>query len=761
VFYSFRLSAQSQELSKYNIVWNSQSENSSGSMPCGGGDIGLNVWVENGELLFYMSRSGAFDENNMFPKFGRVRIKLSPNPFEEGTAFKQELKLQEGYVEVTGSKGKHTAKVNVWVDVHRPVIHVDVSSNRPTIAEAQYESWRTADRALTAGEKFATSYKWSKEKVVSYKDEVSFSGADVVFYHRNRDSTIFDLSVKQQSLEPVKPQLFNPLENLTFGGGMRGENMQPAGTETGKYINTDYTAWKLQSKSAQRVHNIEVFLHIDQAPSVAAWKKGLQNIMKDASAVEKTAFRKTQDWWKQFWQRSYIFINSQQPEADSAAWQVGRNYQLFRYMLGCNAYGSYPTKFNGGLFTYDPVFVDQKYPFTPDHRQWGGGTFTAQNQRLVYWPMLKSGDFDMMPPQFNFYRRLLPSAEVRTKHYWGHTGASFTEQIENFGLPNYAEYGLNRLENFDPGVEYNAWLEYHWDTSLDFSLMILDMQRFTGKDISEYIPLIESCVAFFDKQYQYRAGMRGAKKLDQNGHLVLYPGTAAETYKMTYNATSTIAGLQTVLSRMLELPAAYASPEKRTEWEAMQKRVPPISFQQFNGHRTIAPAKVWERVQNTEIPQLYPVFPYGMYGIGKPDLEVALNTWKYDTVAIRNRNHTSWHQDNIFCARLGLTDEAAEITTKKLADSGRRFPAFWGPGHDYVPDHNWGGSGMIGLQEMLLQTVDRKIYLFPAWPKEWNVDFKLHAPYNTTVEGKLVNGKIEKLIVTPQSRRKDVVLPEV
>jgi hypothetical protein len=68
---------------------------------------------------------------------------------------------------------------------------------------------------------------------------------------------------------------------------------------------------------------------------------------------------------------------------------------------------------------------------------------------------------------------------------------------------------------------------------------------------------------------------------------------------------------------------------------------------------------------------------------------------------------------------------------------------------------------MIGLQEMLLQTVDRKIYLFPAWPKEWNVDFKLHAPYNTIVEGKLVNGKIEKLIVTPQSRRKDVVLPEV
>jgi hypothetical protein len=35
----------------YNIIWTTQSKNASESMPCGGGDIGLNVWVENGELL--------------------------------------------------------------------------------------------------------------------------------------------------------------------------------------------------------------------------------------------------------------------------------------------------------------------------------------------------------------------------------------------------------------------------------------------------------------------------------------------------------------------------------------------------------------------------------------------------------------------------------------------------------------------------------------------------------------------------------------
>ncbi|MFT2010109.1 DUF5703 domain-containing protein [Pontibacter sp. 13R65] len=750
--------AQVPALKTYNIIWDSQSKNASESMPCGGGDIGLNVWVENGELLYYMSRSGAFEENNIFPKFGRVRVKLSPNPFEDGTRFRQELKLQEGLVEITGTKGKHAATITAWVDVFRPVIHVDVASNQPVQATATYENWRTHNRELLQGEKFSSSLKWIKTPAISYKDIVDFKGDDVLFYHRNQDSTIFDLTVKSQGLDSIKSELLNPLRRLTFGGLMRGANMVPAGNTEGKYLNTAYQGWKLQSKTTQKKHSIEVFLHIEQAADVATWQAGLAKTVKEAKAAERTAFRKSQDWWKQFWQRSYVLINPDKPDAAAAPWQVARNYQLFRYQLACNAYGAYPTKFNGGLFTVDPVFIDStRYPFTPDYRNWGGGTFTAQNQRLVYWPMLKSGDFDMLLPQFEFYRRLLPTAEKRTAHYWGHKGASFTEQIENFGLPNYAEYGLKRPKGFDPGVEYNAWLEYHWDTSLDFCLMILDMQRYTGKDITQYMPLIESCVIFFDEHYQYRAGMRGAKKLDENGHLVLYPGTAAETFKMAYNANSTIAGLKTVLSRMLELPQSYGTSEARSSWEAMLKRVPPLSFREMQGHKTLSPAKSWERMQNTEIPQLYPVFPFGMYGIGKPDLEVAINTWKYDTDAIKNRNYTSWHQDNIFCARLGLTEEAAAITIQKLGNADRRFPTFWGPGQDWVPDHNWGGSGMIGLQEMLLQADGEKIYLFPAWPQDWDVTFKLHAPYNTTVEGKLVNGKIEQLKVTPKQRQKDIV----
>jgi len=106
---------------------------------------------------------------------------------------------------------------------------------------------------------------------------------------------------------------------------------------------------------------------------------------------------------------------------------------------------------------------------------------------------------------------------------------------------------------------------------------------------------------------------------------------------------------------------------------------------------------------------------------------------------------------------MGLTKETSEYAILKLADCEKAFPAFWGPGPDWLPDHNWGGSGMIGLQDMLLQAVGQTLYLFPAWPREWDVDFKLWAPGRTTVIGILRGGVLVKLVVDPPERAADLV----
>lgn len=753
---SNKLLAQEFSWKDYYITWDKPSTHSGESMPLGGGDIGLNVWVENGDILFYLGKSGAFDENNTLLKLGRVRLQLYPNPFE-GTKFKQQLQVDHGQVVISGEHNGVQAEVLLWVDIERPNVYVDVQANKKIEVEASYESWRYKDLFPKKRENNANSWKWAPpHEVVTKRDSVYANDGKVIFFHQNTDSTVFDIVVRQQGMEAVKDSLYNPLVDLISGGVLQSNGFSFLEQRSGTYMDTDYKAWVLKSKKPATKHDLQVSLHVAGPVSVAQWQQQLDAVSNPGESKKRIKSRNL-DWWRNFWDRSYIRIQPTEPDETQKGWQVGRNYQLFRFMLAANAYGEYPTKFNGGLFTYDPSSIDSTMNFTPDFRNWGGGTHTAQNQRLVYWPMLKSGDFDMMPSQFKFYKRIQRNAEWRSKVYWGHGGASFTEQIENFGLPNPAEYNWKRPKDYDRGLEYNAWLEHQWDTVLEFCMMMLETGNYNGDDVRPYIPFIESCLRFFDEHYQQQARQLGSKVFDQNGHLIFYPGSSAETYKMAYNASTTVAALQEVTRRMLSLSSAEIDDSLRTYLQEFQQTIPPLPTRELNGKKMLAPAELWSRINNTEAPQLYGVYPWGIYGVGKPDIEMALNTFHHDPDVLKFRSHVGWKQDNIFAARLGLTEEAKKFTTLKLKNADRRFPTFWGPGFDWVPDHNWGGSGMIGLQEMLLQAVDDKIYLFPAWPKEWDVDFKLHAPQQTTVEGKFRNGKLIDLEVFPKKREADII----
>lgn len=713
-----------------DFTWTTPSKNSSESMPCGGGSIGMNVWVENGDILFYLSRSGAFDENNTLLKQGRVRIKLIP-ALDCGVEFRQTLHLNDGYVEI--ADGKKT--VEIWADVFKPVVHVDVKANKAVTMEATYENWRTKDIKIGKRERFQTSYKFASPKgLMTRHDSIISNAADIVFLHHNGDSTNFDATVKQQQMETVKDKLYNPLHQLTFGGRMTGTSLQFAGKSNGHYASADFVGWTYKTAKAKNRQSLQIVLAEKQG-TVEQWQAELDGIT--AKVNKKKDLQASRKWWNDFWKRSCLYTD------DADCKDIITNYNLFRYMLGCNAYGEWPTKFNGGLFTFDPEYVKPETDFmvSPDFRNWGGGVHTAQNQRLVYWSMLKNGDTDMMKAQLDYYLRIQKNAEERSRLYWGHDGACFTEQIENYGLPNYAEYGKKRPAGFDPGLEYNAWLEYCWDTILEFCEMAFQMNKYEGYDISEYIPMIESSVKFFDEHYQYLAKRRGAKALDGNGKLVLFPGSACETFKMAYNSTPTVAGLRVVTQSLIDYHKNDTA--KVDQYKALLNRIPEISTRIVDGKEVIAPAALWERVNNTENPMLYPVFPWRMYGVGRDNLQLAVDTYWHDPYSKEFRSHVGWKQDCIWAACLGLTDEAARLIQLKMGNGPHRFPAFWGPGFDWTPDHNWGGSGMIAMQEMLMQEVNGKIVLFPSWPKHWDVSFRMHASGGRVVEATLKNGKIE------------------
>ncbi|MCW1925689.1 discoidin domain-containing protein [Luteolibacter arcticus] len=112
---------------------------------------------------------------------------------------------------------------------------------------------------------------------------------------------------------------------------------------------------------------------------------------------------------------------------------------------------------------------------------------------------------------------------------------------------------------------------------------------------------------------------------------------------------------------------------------------------------------------------------------------------------------------------MGDTAQAARYTVDKLRHPGERFPAFYhvhyGDGREgfcQAPDADHGGVAMTALQEMIMQVDGRRILLGGAWPADWTGNFKLHAPYQTVVEGHVADGKVVVDKVTPETRRKDI-----
>ncbi|MCX6972336.1 MAG: DUF5703 domain-containing protein [Verrucomicrobia bacterium] len=441
------------------------------------------------------------------------------------------------------------------------------------------------------------------------------------------------------------------------------------------------------------------------------------------------------------------------------AFAVSQAYTLQRWIQACAGRGAYPIKFNGSLFTVDAMDEYWHLPegryIGPDYMRWGG-PYWFQNTRLIYWPMLYSGDYDQMVPLFTMYRNMLPLLKARAHHYFGHDGVHFSETTQIWGLNRDADFGSDNPDFYPT----SGYMKYNWDCGLELSTMLLAYYQHTedAAFVKEtLLPIADQVVTFYEQHY----------KRDKDGKLHISPSQALETWQTAEDPVPVVAGLRVVLTGLLALPEPLTTSQQRERWKRVLGEVKEIPLADEAGKKWVKPAHVFSNKRNSENAEMYAVFPYPVYGVGKPDLEIGLETY----ARRENKRTGGWQQDAIQAALLGLTEDAKafllqNVTTENLmggvnekakrADS--RFPAFWGPNFDWIPDQCNGSVILATLQYMLMQTDGKKILLLPAWPQEWNAEFKLHAPHQTTVEGRVVNGALVDLKVTPESRRKDVVV---
>jgi alpha-L-fucosidase 2 len=740
------LAAENPFVSINDVTWTELGHNENDSMPIGNGDLAANVWTEqNGDLLVLVAKSDSWTELGKLVKLGRVRIQLTPNPFVSRTDFRQVLRLDDGSIEIKSG----TNTVLVWIDANRPVIHVEAKLEHPATMQARLESWRTKTHPYDESSPDKGGLFEMGDHAIPLNFEADTvlpaSRNQVAWYHFN-PSSIYPIVLAQEHLESLLQKYPDPLLHRCFGGVLTGPGLVSSDDHTLK-----------SAVPVQRLRLDLITLTKTNVPSPKAWKAVIDSLVKRVSAVPlDIAWIAHQRWWQEFWDRSWIHVSGTE-----YAGKVSQGFIMQRYMMATSSRGAFPTKFNGGLFTVGHDMAgngeSNAKDHNPDFREWGS-SYWNQNNRLLYWPLVATGDFDLLKPWFEMYMNGLPLAEDRTRAYFHHGGAAFIETGYFWGLPNLNDFGWD-----NPTTEVRSeWMRYHIQGTLEvISQMLNEYDVTQDQDFArkEIIPFADAIVTYYNLHWP-----RG-----EDGKIRFAPVQSLETYQeIAVNPTPDIAGLKHVLPRLLKLPAEWTSPQQRSDWrkeladlpaipigKTANGKLPPFGEGDTAGTPTILPAESYGKTSNAENPELYVVFPYRLYGVGKPDLSLARNTF----AARRFPWDRCWGQDGPQSAMLGLTAVAKKAAIDEFTDYGdQRFSWFWKAGGDWIPDLDDGGTGMITLESMLMQYDGKRIQLLPAWPSDWTVDFKLHAPYRTTVEGHVENGKITNLKVTPQSRAKDVVI---
>jgi hypothetical protein len=351
---------------------------------------------------------------------------------------------------------------------------------------------------------------------------------------------------------------------------------------------------------------------------------------------------------------------------------------------------------------------------------------------------------------FKLYADVRPLAESRTAKYFKAQGASFPETMSLFGTYGGGDYGWDR-KGQDISYVKSPYVKSMWNQGPELTALMLDHWDYTMNEAflkEQVLPMAESVLRYFDTRF----------KKDDKGKVVVDPTQALETYwHGVVNDTPTVAGLVNITRRLTELSPVLTTPGQRTFFEKMRAACPLIPMEVRDGQREVSVAEKFNpNASNCENPKTYAIWPYREISLSRPELLAEGKA----TYAHRGLNlPNGWGYDSNSAALLGMTEEAAHILQGKCANSNNRYrwPATWGPNYDWLPDQNHGGNLMETTNLMLLQgEIGGKILVLPAWPPQWDVNFKLHAPQQTTVACEVRNGKITRLVVTPESRRKDV-----
>jgi alpha-L-fucosidase 2 len=441
-------------------------------------------------------------------------------------------------------------------------------------------------------------------------------------------------------------------------------------------------------------------------------------------------------WWKNFWKQSFVHLEDD---------YIENIYYLRRYLMASSSRGKFPVVFNGGIWTWNH---DVRNWVTPHH--W--------NTQQQYWGLCAQNDCELMLPYLNTYFSLMPKAEEHAKKRGAENSILWAEAHDFFGSMTFWERE-DMLNNFTPASQMAGLFWEYFQFTSDTVFLAEKAYPFMKKAAEFYVQKLQwdslknEYFIFPSQPYESPRSNQLKNPVTDRNMIIANFSNCITAAKILHADQSKIKQWQFIIDHMWPLPYRTVP--------GMGEVIDLAWFPDGSIFPKMEDRGRWLNImsQNTSL-----VFPASLIGIDQA------STREFKAVSIIVSNHfptaNAISPEPIVAARLGMGKEVLKMMQNGIRRL-QHFPQglFYNIDHwynlslymdslktpdisaqrDYIYDershypntlpakpfiqcglepHSIYGAA---INEMLLQSNEGKIRVFPAVPDNWATTFTLLA----------------------------------
>lgn len=431
-------------LRKYDIVYLDPDYEGYNGFPLGNGDMGGMIWTTKNGIQLQINKINLYDQpKNDYVSLraaGRVSIDFGvpSNDYIYLSDFENRLSLLDAEARLKSETAFIKTDVRSWVDNNSNVWIIECDADyRGQCAEGSeinisMERW---------GSRHFGDWYNSRDTNVAHglgKTKSSISKKDIVVSDSFEGGLNFSMACRIINNE-IPPKIVNQHKGM----------FTLKSTSQNKFyvLVSVVTSEESKDPASEAVRNLDNFE-----------RKGADMVYKNHL-----------ESWHSFWNKSFVSLDED---------YIENIYYLRRYLTACSSRGHYPVPFNGGLWVWNH-----------DHRQWTSSVHW--NTQQSYWGLAEQNDADLMRPYIETYFRLMPLAEKYTVEKYNIKDAiSWTEVHDFLGNMLHGERGDMKY-NFTPASQIASIFWNYYEFTEDKSCLRDTVYPFIKKAAEFYLHKLE------------------------------------------------------------------------------------------------------------------------------------------------------------------------------------------------------------------------------------------------------------------------------